>query len=91
MEKDRAVTYEKEKQLAEQTELEFFETSAKDNVSVLRVFERLVEFIMSDANNDNDKDRYKMLKCWRFTTQQLTTNGDKIIETPWSNNFKEQN
>lgn len=34
MEKDRAVTYEKEKQLAEQTGLEFFETSAKDNVSV---------------------------------------------------------
>ena len=62
MEKDRAVTYENEKQLAEQTELEFFETSAKDNVSVLRVFERLVEFIMSDANNDNEKDRYKMLK-----------------------------
>ena len=91
MEKDRAVTYEKEKQLAEQTGLEFFETSAKDNVSVLRVFERLVEFIMSDANNDNDKDRYKMLKWWRFATQQLTTNGDKIIETPWSNNFKEQN
>ena len=50
-----------------------------------------VELIMSDANNDNDKDRYKMLKCWRFATQQLTTNGDKIIETPWSNNFKEQN
>ena len=91
MQKDRAVTYEKEKQLAEQTGLEFFETSAKDNVSVLRVFERLVEFIMSDANNDNDKDRYKMLKWWRFATQQLTTNGDKIIETPWSNNFKEQN
>ena len=41
MEKDRAVTYEKEKQLAEQTGLEFFETSAKDNVSVLRVFECL--------------------------------------------------
>ena len=54
MEKDRAVTYEKEKQLAEQTGLEFFETSAKDNVSVLRVFERLVELIVSDANNDNE-------------------------------------
>ena len=66
MEKDRAVTYEKEKQLAEQTGLEFFETSAKDNVSVLRVFERLVELIMRDANNDNDKDRYKMLKCLRI-------------------------
>ena len=93
MENERAVTYEKEKQLAEQTGLEFFETSAKDNVSVsvLRVFERLVEFIMGDANNDNDKDRYKMLKCWRFAAQKLTTSGDKIIETPWSNNFKEQN
>ena len=82
MEKDIAVTYETEKQLAEQTGLEFFQTSAKDNVSVLRVFERPVELIMSDPNNDNDKDRYKMLKCWRFTTQKLTTNGDKIIETP---------
>ena len=91
MEKERAVTYEKEKQLAEQTGLGFFETSAKYNVSVLRVFERLVEFITSDANNDNDKDRYKMLKCWRFAGQKLTTNGDKIIETPWSNNFKEKN
>lgn len=48
-----------------------------------------VELIMSDASNDNDKDRYKMLKCWRFTAQKLTTSGDKIIETPWSNNFKE--
>ena len=50
-----------------------------------------VELIMSDANNDNEKDRYKMLKCWRFAAQKLTTKGDKIIETPWSNNFKEQN
>ncbi|CAH3188901.1 unnamed protein product, partial [Porites evermanni] len=83
MEKDRAVTYEKEKRLTEQTGLEFFETSAKDNVSVLRVFERLVELMMSDANNDNNKDRYKMLKCWRLAAQKLTTNGDKIIETPW--------
>ena len=91
MEKDRAVTYEKEKQLAEQTGHEFFETSAKDNVNVLRVFERLVELIISDSNNDNDKDRYKMLKCRRFTAQKLTTNGDKIIDTPCSNNFKEQN
>lgn len=41
MEKERAVTYEKEKQLDEQTGLEFFETSAKDNVSVFRVFECL--------------------------------------------------
>lgn len=41
METDRTVTYEKEKQLAEQTGLEFFETMDNDNVSVLRVFECL--------------------------------------------------
>ena len=51
------------------------------NVSALRVFKCLVELTMSDANNDNDK----MLKCWRFAAQKLTTNSDKIIEIPWSN------
>ena len=40
MHADRVVAYERGKQLADHLGLEFFETSAKENVNVKQVFER---------------------------------------------------
>ncbi|CAF0896412.1 unnamed protein product [Rotaria sp. Silwood1] len=55
LEHDRAVTQERGQRLADQLGLEFFETSAKENVNVKVVFERLVDIIlekMSDTPED---------------------------------------
>ncbi|CAF0712502.1 unnamed protein product [Adineta steineri] len=55
LEQDRAVSLERGQRLADQLGLEFFETSAKENVNVKVVFERLVDIIlekMSDAPDD---------------------------------------
>ena len=56
MEEDRVVTYERGKQLADQLGLEFFETSAKDNVNVKQVFERLVDIICDKMSESLDSD-----------------------------------
>ena len=46
----RTVSYEKGKELAKKIRLEFFETSAKDNVSVVWVLELLVDdLVMNDT------------------------------------------
>ena len=46
----RTVTYEKGKELAKKIRLEFFDTSAKDNVSVVWVLELLVDdLVMNDT------------------------------------------
>jgi len=56
LEQDRAVTHERGKRLADQLGLEFFETSAKENINVKIVFESLVDIIlekMSDVPEDS--------------------------------------
>lgn len=53
--KERAVSCDRGQQLADQLSLEFYETSAKENVNVKPVFERLVDIIcdkMSEAPLD---------------------------------------
>ncbi|CAF0836003.1 unnamed protein product [Brachionus calyciflorus] len=45
MQNERVVAYERGKQLADHLGLEFFETSAKENINVKQVFERLVDII----------------------------------------------
>lgn len=56
MEEDRVVTYDRGKQLADQLGLEFFETSAKDNINVKEVFERLVDIICDKMSESLDSD-----------------------------------
>jgi Ras-related protein Rab-3C len=54
---ERVVSFERGRQLADQLGLEFFETSAKENVNVKAVFERLVDVIcdrMSETLDSND-------------------------------------
>lgn len=51
MEAERIVTYERGKQLADQLGLEFFETSAKENINVQDVFDRLVDSICDKMND----------------------------------------
>lgn len=55
-EEERVVSQERGKQLADQLGLEFFETSAKENVNVKSVFERLVDIICDKMSESLDTD-----------------------------------
>lgn len=56
MEYERVVSTERGKQLADQLRLEFFESSAKDNINVQVVFERLVDLICIKMSESLDSD-----------------------------------
>lgn len=76
MEAERVVTYDRGKQLADQLGLEFFETSAKENINVKNVFERLVDIIcdkMSDSL-DSDQSMTNMNKGTRLTDNPMPNN-----------------
>lgn len=54
LEHERVVSTERGRRLADQLGLEFFETSAKDNVNVTIVFERLVDLICDRMSKSLD-------------------------------------
>ncbi|XP_046841552.1 ras-related protein Rab-3-like [Xenia sp. Carnegie-2017] len=56
MKDERVVTKERGMELADQLSLEFFETSAKDNINVKEVFERLVDIICEKMAETLDSD-----------------------------------
>ncbi|CAG9817519.1 unnamed protein product, partial [Phaedon cochleariae] len=56
MEDERVVSFERGKQLGEQLGVEFFETSAKENINVKAVFERLVDIICDKMSDSLDTD-----------------------------------
>jgi len=56
MEDERVISYERGKQLADSLGLEFFETSAKENINVRAVFERLVDMICDKMSESLDAD-----------------------------------
>eukprot|EP00062_Callorhinchus_milii_P014588 gi/632963917/ref/XP_007898145.1/ PREDICTED: ras-related protein Rab-3B [Callorhinchus milii] len=56
MEDERIVPAEKGRHLAEQLGFEFFEASAKDNINVKQVFERLVDVICEKMSESLDTD-----------------------------------
>ncbi|OZC07106.1 hypothetical protein X798_05911 [Onchocerca flexuosa] len=56
MEDERVVSGGRGKQLADQLGLEFFETSAKENINVKAVFEKLVEIICDKMVESMDSD-----------------------------------
>ncbi|KAF6198401.1 hypothetical protein GE061_008149 [Apolygus lucorum] len=56
MEDERVISFERGKQLAEQLGVEFFETSAKENIHVKAVFERLVDIICDKMSESLDSD-----------------------------------
>uniref|UniRef100_A0A1B0CFP3 Ras-related protein Rab-3 n=3 Tax=Phlebotominae TaxID=7198 RepID=A0A1B0CFP3_LUTLO len=56
MEDERVISFERGKQLADQLGVEFFETSAKENVNVKSVFERLVDIICDKMSESLDTD-----------------------------------
>lgn len=74
MEAERVVTYDRGKQLADQLGLEFFETSAKENVNVKNVFERLVDIICDKMSDGLDSESMpSMNKGERLTDNQIPT------------------
>ncbi|XP_029474563.1 ras-related protein Rab-3B isoform X2 [Rhinatrema bivittatum] len=56
MDEDRVIPSEKGKHLAAQLGFEFFEASAKDNIHVKQVFERLVDIICEKMSESIDSD-----------------------------------
>uniref|UniRef100_A0A6G1S7E1 Ras-related protein Rab-3 n=1 Tax=Aceria tosichella TaxID=561515 RepID=A0A6G1S7E1_9ACAR len=57
IERDRVISYDRGKQLADQLGLEFFETSAKENINVKNVFERLVDIICDKMSDGLEADQ----------------------------------
>ncbi|XP_033636394.1 ras-related protein Rab-3-like isoform X2 [Asterias rubens] len=57
MEDERVIAAEKGKTLADQLGLEFFETSAKENINVKQTFERLVDIICDKMSESIDTDQ----------------------------------
>ncbi|KAJ8377819.1 hypothetical protein AAFF_G00251380 [Aldrovandia affinis] len=69
-ETERVVTAQKGKSLAEQLGFEFFEASAKENVNVRPVFDRIVDIIMvkvSEGGGDTDPSITSGAKATRLT------------------------
>ncbi|XP_046677097.1 ras-related protein Rab-3 isoform X1 [Homalodisca vitripennis] len=71
MEDERVISFERGKQLAEQLGIEFFETSAKENIHVKAVFERLVDIICDKMSEslDSNPDLLSNAKGTRLTEQ----------------------
>ncbi|KAF2361873.1 Small GTP-binding protein domain [Trinorchestia longiramus] len=77
MEDERVISYERGKQLADQLGLEFYETSAKENVNVKVVFERLVDIICDKMSEslDTDPNLLNTNKGTRLTETQQPQGG----------------
>ncbi|KAJ8309626.1 hypothetical protein KUTeg_012833 [Tegillarca granosa] len=73
LEDERVVSTERGKQLADQLGLEFFETSAKENINVKAVFERLVDIICDKMSESLDSDP---------TLVNSQTKGTRLTENP---------
>ncbi|MBN3270722.1 RAB3D protein, partial [Polyodon spathula] len=56
LEDDRVVPTEEGRRLSDELGFEFFEASAKDNINVKQVFERLVDIICEKMNESLDSD-----------------------------------
>lgn len=56
MKDERVVSKERGQELADQLNLEFFETSAKEDINVKEVFERLVDIICEKMAETLDSD-----------------------------------
>lgn len=76
MEAERVVTYDRGKQLADQLGLEFFETSAKENINVKNVFERLVDIICDKMSDGLDSDQ----------SMTNVNRGTRLTDNPMPNN-----
>lgn len=76
MEAERVVTYDRGKQLADQLGLEFFETSAKENINVKNVFERLVDIICDKMSDGLDADQ----------SMTNVNRGTRLTDNPMPNN-----
>lgn len=74
MEAERVVTYDRGKQLADQLGLEFFETSAKENINVKNVFERLVDIICDKMSDGLDSESMPSMNKGERLTDNQTPN-----------------
>ncbi|KAG0729259.1 Ras-related protein Rab-3 [Chionoecetes opilio] len=77
MEDERVISFERGKQLADELGLEFYETSAKENINVKAVFERLVDIICDKMSEslDTDPNLVNANKSTRLTENPQQQNG----------------
>ncbi|XP_034240089.1 ras-related protein Rab-3 isoform X1 [Thrips palmi] len=80
MEDERVISFERGKQLADQLGIEFFETSAKENIKVKAVFERLVDIICDKMSESLDSDPNLMNAGSKGT--RLTEQGPQGPQNP---------
>ncbi|CAJ0937824.1 unnamed protein product, partial [Ranitomeya imitator] len=73
MEDERVIATEKGRHLADQLGFEFFEASAKENIQVKQVFERLVDIICEKMSEslDNEQSAATGAKNLRFTDSDV--------------------
>lgn len=78
MEDERVVSTERGKQLSDALGLEFFETSAKENLNVKIVFERLVDIICDKMSEslDSDSNLVSASKGTRLNEHTSSTNAN---------------
>ncbi|GFV61602.1 ras-related protein Rab-3 [Trichonephila clavipes] len=78
MEDERVVSTERGKQLSDTLGLEFFETSAKENLNVKIVFERLVDIICDKMSEslDSDSNLVSASKGTRLNEHTSSTNAN---------------
>lgn len=65
LEEERVITTERGNRLAEQLGLDFFETSAKENINVKQVFDRLVDIICDKMSDQSELDQQNSNKSNR--------------------------
>lgn len=76
---ERVVSIERGRQLAQHMGLQFFETSAKENISVKAVFERLVDIICDKMSESLDSDQ-------QLSINQSAANSNRALsEAPITN------
>ncbi|RWS24083.1 ras-related protein Rab-3-like protein [Leptotrombidium deliense] len=76
MEDERVVSTDRGRQLADQLKLEFFESSAKENINVKAVFERLVDIICDRMSESLDSD----------PTMMNSSKGTRLTDNPMPQN-----
>ncbi|CAG4937904.1 ras-related protein Rab-3 [Colias croceus] len=76
MEEERVISQERGRQLAEQLGVQFFETSAKENINVKAVFEKLVDIICDKMSESLDSEPAMVAGGAR---------GQKLTEQPQGN------
>ncbi|CAK9303021.1 unnamed protein product [Gordionus sp. m RMFG-2023] len=80
MEDERIVSTDRGKQLADHLGMEFFETSAKENINVKAVFERLVDIICDKMSESLESDPSSVINASSRIAGTRLTDQPKLLQ-----------